>query len=607
MAQATTRSGYRGRWASWLGRGVVAALLVGVATIGSAQNPAKKGDKKAKPEAGPTAPLPLNFTIVGKDPKDQQTTAEVVKLINIKLAEGWAANKVIQSPWATDYEYIRRASLDIIGRVATTEEISVYMKDPVEKRRSLLIERLLSSDEYPQHWARNWSNWLLSRSGIFGRGRYHEEMKKWLEDEFAQNRPYNEMVQRLITATGKNDENGAVNFFLAHFGEPTIDPQQARGVSQQDRERMIQEQGHFQMVPVTARITRIFLGTQVQCAQCHDHPFQNNIKQNHFWGVNAYLHQVTRKGNIPMRRQDGLMTLELVDDTSVNDIAASFYEKRNGVIMQQKAEFLPEGEAKRGKKMPTEAKGLDRRRELASAVIAHENFPKAIVNRMWGTFLGRGFINPIDDFNDQNQPSNPELFNELATNFKHYNYDLKKLIRWITHSNAYNVSYVANATNDKPEHEVLFSRMVMKSMSPEQLFESLVTATGGDDKGEDKKKARDDWMNKLVSNFGDDEGNEVNFNGTVVQALMMMNGNELNNSLDKGKGTLAKAMRRGSPDAIITELYLATLNRPPSSRELLEIKQKMVLRPGHRDKDVAAPFQDLMWALLNCNEFLLNH
>ncbi len=350
---------------------------------------------------------------------------------------------------------------------------------------------------------------------------------------------------------------------------------------------------------------RIFLGTQVQCAQCHDHPFQNNIKQDHFWGVNAYLRQVSRKGNIPMRRQDGLMTLELVDDTSVNQYAAAYFEKRNGVIKQQPAEFLPEGDAKKGKKMPKGAAGLDRRRELAAAVTEHENFPKAIVNRMWGTFLARGFINPIDDFNDQNLPTNPELFAELSTKFKHYNYDLKKLIRWITHSTAYNVSYVANTTNDKPEHEVLFSRMVMKSMSPEQLFESLVTATGSEEKGEDKKKARDDWMNKLVANFGDDEGNEVNFNGTVVQALMMMNGNELNNALSKDKGVLGRAIKKGGGPATITELYLATLNRPPSRNELISIQQKMVLRV--KEKDPKDPYQDLMWALLNCNEFLLNH
>ncbi len=603
MAYASPRGRFQGRWASLLGGGLIAALIVGVASFSPAQNPAKdkkddkKDDKKGKPEPkvdAPTPPAPLVLTIVGKDSTDQQTTTEMVKLINTKLKEGWDANKVVQSKWADDHEFFRRASLDIIGRIGTPEEIAVYMKDPVATRRSLLVERLLASDEYPRHWADNWANWLLGRAGIFGRGRYHNEMKEWLEDQFAQNKPYTDIVQKLVTASGENSTNGATNFILAHVGERTPAPRKA-------------EEGEFEMVPVTSRITRLFLGTQVQCAQCHDHPFQNNIKQNHFWGVNAYLRQVERKGNIPMQRQDGLMTLTLVDNPGVNEKATVFYEKRNGVVLQQKAEFLPQGEEKRGKKMPTDSKGIDRRKDLANALVEHENFPKAIVNRMWGTFLSRGFINPIDDFNDQNTPSNPELFNELATNFKHYNYDLKKLIRWITLSNAYNLSYVANTTNDKPEHEVLFSRMVMKSMSPEQLYESLVTATGSEEKGEEKKKARDEWLNKLVANFGDDEGNEVNFNGTIVQALMMMNGNELNGALDKGKGALGRALKKGGQASIIHELYLATLNRPPSQKELRSISEKMLLRQGYSDKDKTAPYQDLFWALLNCNEFLLNH
>jgi len=445
-----------------------------------------------------------------------------------------------------------------------------------------------------------WSNWTLSRSGLFGRGLYRDKMKEWLQDQFAQNKPYNEIVEKLLTASGKNTDegNGAVNFILAHMGERTPQPRR-------------QEEGEFEMVPITARVTRLFLGIQTQCAQCHDHPFQNNIKQYHFWGVNAYLRQLDRKGNLPMRRQDGLMTLELVDNPNVNETGAVFYEKRNAVILQTKAEFLPQGDEKRGKKMPPKTKGIDRRKELYNALSEHENFSRAIVNRMWGVFFGKGFVNPVDDFNEQNQPSNPELLNDLATNFKHYNYDLKKLIRWICHSDAYNLSYVANPTNDKTEQEVLFSRMLMKSMSPEQLYESLVKATGIEERTEDKKKNREAWLEKLVANFGDDEGNEVTFNGTVVQALLMMNGNDLNDSLDKSKGTLARALKRGHPVAnpvpIIHELYLSTLNRRPREDELRHIISEMSLRPGFKDKDVAAPYQDLLWALLNCNEFLLNH
>jgi hypothetical protein len=368
------------------------------------------------------------------------------------------------------------------------------------------------------------------------------------------------------------------------------------------------------MVPITSRIARVFLGTQVQCAQCHDHPFQSNIKQEHFWGINAFLRQVQRRGNPAMRRQDTPGPLTLADNPSACREAEIFYEKRNGVILSQKAQFLPSGGEKHGKRLDPDKTGISRREELANALIEHENFPKAIVNRMWGVFFGRGFVNPTDDFNDNNPPSNPELLGELAARLKHYNYDLKKLIRWVCNSEAYHLSCVANRTNDKQEHEPLFGRMVLKAMTPEQLFESLMVATRAEaaESKDGKKAAREAWLGSLISNFGDDEGNEVNFNGTVVQALMMMNGPEINDAISrKGKGTVALAMSRArTPGAVIADLYLAALNRPPTVREMQAILQQFELRPPFRAADYTNPsarYEDLFWALLNSNEFMLNH
>jgi hypothetical protein len=584
---------------------LVSALLIGLAPSVNSQGPGKAEPKKSDPKAKsketdkPTEPPPLKLTIVSKD-KDKDVI-DTVKMINEKLAAGWKANNIVHSRWADDYEFLRRASLDIIGRIATPAEIHEYFVAPRETRRSLLIDRLLAKPEYASHWANVWTNWLLTRSGIFGRGMYHEQTQKWLKDQFALNRPYDQIVRDLITASGKNSDNGAVNFILAHVGENT-----PRG--------MERDEGQFQMVPITSRITRLFLATQVQCAQCHDHPFSEAIKQNHFWGVNAFLRQVQRVGNIPMRRQDGLMTLELRDNPDVNDKPVVVYEKRNGVLLEAKAEFLPTNGQKKGPRLAAGVKGNQRRVELANYVIDHENFPKAIVNRMWGVFFGRGFTQPIDDFNDNNKPTNEELIDELAARFKNYNYNMHKLIRWICNSDAYNLSVIANSTNDKPEQEALFSRMLMKAMSPEQLFESMMVATNSAvlDNTEEKNKLRTQWLDRLVSSFGDDEGNEVNFNGTVVQALLMMNGEDINNAIGrKEKGTVAMAIiRYRSGPAVIKELYLASLNRPPTTRELAYISSRMHLDPRNplaREKDIAAPFQDMFWALLNSNEFILNH
>ncbi len=586
---------------------LLAAAFVPFANRGSAKDPkdepAKRGTTEkgeAKPAALPPGPHPPANQLA---PKATPDVAEMVKLINERLAATWAQNRVVPTRYVDDYEFIRRASLDIVGRIAKPTEIQRYLKDPKESRRALLVDRLLASDDYPAHWATVWANWLLGRAGVFGRGKYHEDTEAWLQDQFALNRPYHQLVHDLLTANGDNTKNPAANFILAHLGEAVPRDKAA-------------EEGQFEMVPITSRITRLFLGTQVQCSQCHDHPFQKSIKQDRFWGVNAFLRQVERVGNPPVPRGAMAMTfgkLELRDNPRRNADATVFYEKRNGVILQTAAEFLPASEGKKPTRLPAGITGLERREKLAEYVEEHENFPKAVVNRIWAVFFGRGFVNPVDDFNDNNQPSDPELLNELAARFKHYNYDLKKLIRWICNSNAYQLSYVANRTNDKPEHEALFSRMILKSMSPEQLFESLMVATNAEaaETKEEKNKLRDQWMGRLIANFGDDEGNEVNFNGTVVQALLMMNGEDINTAINrKGKGTVATAINRGgtnSPRPIIRQLYLASLNREPTTNEVQTIVSKLYLAPGYHERDVMAPYADIFWALLNSAEFLLNH
>jgi hypothetical protein len=573
-----------------------------------AKTAAKDKGKTAADKSEPKWPEPLKLNLVSSkadDPQELSQLTEMVSTINKMSEEKWKENKIVPARYADDYEFIRRASLDIFGRIAKPEEIREFLKDPKETRRARLINRLLESDEYPRHWANLWANWLLSRSGAFGRGPYHEYMATWLEDQFSQNKPYTSIVKSLIAASGDNNDTekggAASNFILAHLGENVPQGQRA-------------DEGHFQMVPVTSRITRLFLGTQVQCAQCHDHPFYSNIKQEHFWGVNAFLRQVNREGQPPMEgRMMNFGKLSLKDDDSVVKDALIFYEKRNGVILTVKAEFLPAGEEKHGSRLPADASGLQRREKLADFIIDHPQFPRAIVNRMWGVFFGRGFVNPVDDFNDQNQPSNPELLDELAARFKHYNYDFKKLIRWVCNSNPYNLSCVANKTNDKPEQEALFSRMIMKSMSPEQLFESLMIATKAEaaESKEGKKNLKEQWLGKLISNFGDDEGNEVNFNGTVVQALLMMNGKDINEAISrKEKGAVAVAIRNRSEQAAIQELYLTALNRTATANEVNMILRQFLLRPQFAAKDYKNPnarYEDLFWALVNSNEFILNH
>jgi len=241
---------------------------------------------------------------------------------------------------------------------------------------------------------------------------------------------------------------------------------------------------------------------------------------------------------------------------------------------------------------------------------------------MWEHFMGKSFTKQaVDDFGSHNEPSYPELLNRLAEDWtKNYQHNPKDLIRWICNSRPYGLSSVANKTNDKPEDEVFFARMLLKAMTPEQLFESIMTATQPKVAKGDQMALREAWLGKLVLGFGNDEGLETTFNGTVIQALMLMNGQEINKFImDKENGTVSKVLKydsRGNAAKAVNILYLTALNRPPTSAELNKILSFKTIAlprvpppktPQQWADFLTGYYQDLYWAILNSNEFYLNH
>lgn len=570
----------------------VNALLGGFASTAPAQTAGKKTDpgKTDKTKTG----IVTDIVIGGG--------TDQVSYINDALEKEWAKNKITPSDRCSDYEFIRRASLDIIGRIAKPTEIERFMRDAPKERRSKLIDRLLASEEYATHFANLWSNLLLTRTG---NKVYHEQMHLWLYEHFyRKDSAWDRTVAELLTATGRTNENGAVNYILAHLGEEI---REDRG-----------NNGRFEMVPVTSRTTRLFLGLRTQCTQCHDHPFNEEWRQMHFWGVNAFFRQVDAPKGRPltfMKKKGIEPQLELSDNASFNKEGIVPYERRNGLLQFTKAVFLD------GQKLPTKAES--RRYELARFITKNEYFAKAFVNRTWGHFLGRSFIKEVDDFGSHNEVSHPALLDKLAKDFIDYKYDPRALMRWIANSKAYGLSSIANSTNDKLDAEPYFSRMILKAMSPEQLFESLMTATDAKvgKTRDNKRDLREQWLTKLIVNFGDDEGSEGSFNGTVVQALLMMNGKEINDAItDKEHGTVAAVLKKNGvaparARAVMHQLYLAALNRPPAEKEYRKILSSEMMKlprlpnptPREMDAFYTAFYQDLFWALLNSNEFILNH
>ena len=573
---------------NWKRAGLLALLLgIGLTLVAATRADDKKLDDKAKVEAkakaddkpepkGDEKPEPKEVTV--PPPSGGHPATDT---INKELAKFWAANSVKPAAKATDYEFCRRVYLDIIGRVPAAWEVKAYISDTdVKGKRAKLITKLMNDpyykEDYANNWADIWTTLLITRAA---NRTYRDQMNDWLAEEFSKNRPWDQMVRSLLTAVGstdgadggtgadgkeKRDDAGAVNFILAHLGD-----------NQQKRD----EEGQFDMVPITSRSVRLFLGVQIQCTQCHDHPFNNEWKQSHFWGVNAFFRQIERDGQPNMQannRNAMAAQLKLKDNRGYNTTNLVYFEDRQAVVKASPPKFLD------GKPLP--ANGKKTRREVVSDYfVDHDLFSKAAVNRLWGHFFGRGLCAEpkVDDFGEHNQVVHPEMLESVSKKFKEYKYDFKELISWICNSEAYALSCTANKTNEKTEHEPYFSRMLLKNMTPEQLFDSLRTALDQPEAikkprpgvtkkpgstrtiDEGRKRAREEWLGRLTRNFGDDEGNEITFNGTVVQALLLMNGREMQTELTrKDNNTVINAISKGKGvRGTLDELTLASLGR----------------------------------------------
>ena len=528
-----------------------------------------------------------------------------VKFINERVAAGWADGGLQPSGDATDGEWCRRVHLDLIGRVPTVKELQAFVADSSPAKKATLVGRLLG-DDYVDEYARNftdvWTTILIGRD-VTNERVSRPGMRQYLRRAFSKNLPYDQFMVELVTATGVNANrkgiegfNGATNFLSGKMEEMGV------------------ENG----VQATAKTAQVFLGLQVQCTQCHNHPF-NKGKQNQFWELNAFFRQTAA-----LRRRDGtedVQWVELVDQDFAGEggnpeEAELFYELRNGLMKVAYPVFIDGTEISKNGYLPGENAdgpyGVNRRQELAQLIKASPYFPKAIANRMWGHFLGYGFTKPVDDLGDHNPPSHPELLDGLAERFREQSFDIKELMRWIVLSKPYSLSSKSTPGNkaDDPSlgERPKFTHFYLRQMQAEQLYESLLTATEADEArlGEDAAKKKDEWLSQFIIAFGTDEGDDsTTFNGSIPQVLMMFNGELIKQATSVGKGGfLDKVATSGmSPAQKIDSLYLAALSRTPTAKE----RQVATALLGARRGDVAAALQDVWWAVLNSNEFIINH
>jgi hypothetical protein len=527
-----------------------------------------------------------------------------VRLINDAIRQGWQDHQLMPSRAATDGEWCRRVYLDLIGRVPKVEELNAHLAEPPRDKRKRLVDRLLGGDyaaEFARHWTTVWTNLLVGRTGGVERNSLVSRpgLQQYLREAFDYNKPYDELMRELITATGSGrpgdaDFNGAANFLVDKMAE--------RGVL------------------ATAKTSQIFLGMAVQCTQCHNHPF-NESQQKQFWGMNAFFRQ-TRVERIDggQRRVGRIVNRDFVSESGDRNRAEIYFEKRNGEMEVAYPEFVDGTSlsgvfADRGTHFGDRGAVADvnRREELAKLIAASREFDRAIVNRMWAHFLGYGFTKPVDDIGPHNAASHPELLDRLGTAFRDGGFDLKKLMRWIALSEAYGLSSQMMPRNqsDDPALGVrpMFSRFYLRQMEAEQLYESLLVATAADGTASEaeREQMKSRWLSQFSTAFGtDDAGEATTFNGTIPQVLTLMNGDLIKRATgDEAGSMLARVASDPKMDNAerIQYLYLAALARRPTRYELAISNELLAARGGQ----VGPALQDIWWALLNTNEFILNH
>ncbi|QDU27883.1 hypothetical protein ETAA8_29740 [Anatilimnocola aggregata] len=585
-----------------------------IATKPAPKLPSKKDDTfkpapqivEAMPDKRPLRPAP----VPGELPQEKQppvaavnvhelvnktydraiSDAEVVSFINTSLTQSWKDNNVQPSPAASDEEWCRRAFIRLLGRIPTVDEVRKFAGDKNRDKRDRLVTQLTDGEQYAEqfnaHWAGVWSNLLIGRT----MGQESEKiasragLEQYLRQSLAAKKPYYQLVYELLTAEGSAqpgsaDYNGAVNFLVASLGQDAT--------------------------LATARTSRLFLGQQLQCAQCHQHP-TNDWGQHQYWALNAFLRQAKVEQVAGVTR---LTNQDFVDKKNVTTEGEVYFELPNGTIRATGPAFVD------GKKIPASGRldEVNRREELAKLVVTSPQFSPALVNRLWSHYFGYGFTRPVDDIGPSNQPSHPELLSRLSEQFAAHNYDVRKLMKWMVLSDAFGRSSRITPQNvaDAPDAggAPLFSHYYMRQLQAEEAYNSLLIAADLRKKSANQKdleNARIDWLAQFQRPMGtDDNEEETHFNGAVRQSLIMMNGDLMRRAVSSGEGSLIKHLQQSNlkQEEKVEHLFLAALSRQPNKRELEAVKKIAAQHPDNP----AAVLEDIWWALLNSNEFILDH
>ena len=495
-------------------------------------------------------------------------TGSSVQDVDALLSQLWSVNQIQPATEATPEELLRRVYLDLVGRTPSVTEVRDYLKDTSPDRYLRLVDRLLNSSDHPSHLAARFRSFLIPEGIDLTNFGGIEAFEKWLSEQFASGQSYDKTVQQLLLAEGRLVKSGPLLFYSA----TKLEPEQLAG-----------------------RTARVFLGTRLECAQCHDHPFEP-WKQADFWGFAAFFGRISR----PQGKLETVSTVMQVRDVSRGEV----------MMPESKVPVAPKFLNSMTQTDPDST--VARRKVLTQWLTGKDNpyFARATANRVWSMLFGKGIVNPVDDFGVGNPPISAELLDLLAGQFIQSNFDLKELFRTIALSRAYRLSSGAEDINEARLD--WFAQMNVKMLTAEQVYDCITVATM-------PGSAAENSMTGLVDRFGNSSrgaflrefrtpsGRTTEYQGGIPQALTLMNGSLVDGATGLQSSGLLKSLEAPffSRDQRIEILYFATMARPPKPSEKALLEEYITVdATGDQRREALS---DVLWALLNSAEFTMNH
>ncbi|MFL2863734.1 MAG: DUF1549 and DUF1553 domain-containing protein [Pirellulaceae bacterium] len=472
--------------------------------------------------------------------------------------------RIIPSELCTDEEFIRRVTLDVTGRLPTVEEYNAFLANVDPTKREKLVDELLTRKEFVEIWVMKWAELLTIRTTNQISYKSMLLYYTWLQERVANNVPMNVMVQELLGSNGGTFANAATNYY----------------------------QNETNTLKVAENVAQVFMGMRMQCAQCHNHPF-DRWTMDDYYSFAAFFSQIGRKRGEDPREI-------IVFNSGSGDVRHPVGNR----VMAPK--FL-------GGETPDVA-GKDRRQVMANWLASDENpfFAQNLSNIVWAHFFGKGIIQEVDDVRISNPPVNKELIDALSEKLRGYNYDFKKLVRDICTSRAYQLSTKTNETNEKDTTN--FSHATLRRMRAEVLLDAITQVTTTSNKfpglpsgARAVQIANGNTSTYFLTTFGRAKREtvcscEVKMEPNLSQALHMLNGDTVNAKITQGGLVTTRLSEEVPHEKIIEEIYIRCMTRKPTEKELTNLMELV----GQEENKQQA-LEDVFWALLNSREFVFNH